>query len=156
MIKFYINYKKTNLIGEAQYLKNENSFFYEPWNNVDFSIIVGNSYSSLDVKLSNMTVVQLTGFNSKSNWIEKNIDVPKALIGELSIEGNQVDFHAGSGVHCEEIWETYYNPDNGWICIGNFDYCEAGQAVKFADNTIAVVNGTNLWAIWVKPRFVEE
>ena len=155
-MEFDTNYKKINLIGEAQYLKNENSFFYEPWNNVDFSIIIGNSYSSLDVKLSNMKVVQLTGFNSKDNWIEKKIDVPKAMTGELLIKGKQGDFCTGSGIHCEETWETYYNPDNGWICIGNYEYCKTGQAVKFANNTVAVIKGTKLWAIWINPKFIEE
>lgn len=153
-MNFYISYENINLLGEAQYLENEFSFFYEPWNNVDFSIVLGNSYSSLDVKLREKTVVQLTGFNSKDSWIKKTLCVPKASIGKLFVEADSVVWGPGMGVHYEESWNTYYNPDSGWICIGNSDYCEICRSVQFANNTIAVVKGTDLWAIWIKPRFV--
>ncbi|MBE5934271.1 MAG: hypothetical protein E7262_00580 [Lachnospiraceae bacterium] len=156
MIKFYINFKTTDFVGEAQYLENELSFYYEPWNNVDFSIIIGSSYCSLDVDLTSGKVLQLTGFNSKKEWIEKTVNVPKALTGELLVKSNDIVFGVGMGVIYEEEWKTYYDVTNKWICIGNIDYSDECQAVRFADNTIAVVKKNNLWSIWIKPQFVEE
>ena len=61
MIRFIVDYKNIVFNGEAQYLKDEYSFFYNPWNDVNFSVLIENGYNSLDVKLENGRVFQMTG-----------------------------------------------------------------------------------------------
>ena len=78
MITFTFIHKDDILSGKAQYIKNENSFFYEPWNNVNFSILIGNGYNSLDVNLQTKKALQLIGLNPQMNWIRKNLIVPQA------------------------------------------------------------------------------
>lgn len=85
MIRFSINYEDFNLIGKAQYIENENSFYYVPWNDVDFSIMLGNGYNSLDVNLDVKYILQLTEFNPKYNWIEKDILSPIEKQGCLMV-----------------------------------------------------------------------
>ena len=154
MIKFLIFPHKDILFsGEAQYLNQENSFFYKPWNDVDFSIIIGNGYNSLDVNLETRKIVQLTGLNPKNNWIKKNIIIPTAQPGSLMVLLND-NYPAGTGIQYATNWQTYFNVNTGWICIGYPDYFNNSEAVMFADNTIAVITNNDLCSVWIKPRFV--
>lgn len=152
---FYISYKHVNFFGESQYLNNEQSFFCDPWNDVDFSIILGNSYCGLDLKLDTLKAMQISGVNPKYNWIHQDLSAPKAPIGELLVQGDPSIFEIGMGVHYADDWKTYYSPHSGWVCIGNTVFGDDCNAVTFANNTIAVVKNTMLWAIWVKPKFVD-
>ena len=160
MIKFILKnlsfkfvHKDDILSGKAQYIKNENSFFYEPWNDVNFSILIRNGYNSLDVNLQTKKALQLTGLNPQMNWIRKNLIVPKAQPGNLFILPDQ-NYQTGTGIQYATNWQTYFNPDTGWICIGNpNDFCE-DSAVLFANNTIAMIENNNINSIWIKPTFV--
>ena len=40
MIRFTVAYENIVFKGQAQYLKDEYSFFYNPWSNVNFSILI--------------------------------------------------------------------------------------------------------------------
>lgn len=60
----------------------------------------------------------------------------------------------GSGIQYVDNWKTYYDEENGWICIGN-PQCENGVAVEFAQNTLAVIDNRELKAIWIKPEFIK-
>ena len=153
MIRFSINYDDFNLIGKAQYIEEENSFYYEPWNDVDFSIMLGNGYNSLDVDLSTNYILQLTGLNPKHNWIDKNIVAPIAEQGYLLALLDD-DYRSGTGIQYATGWGTYFNPETGWVCIGCPEYNDDSEIVLFADNTIAVIENENLYAVWLKPFFV--
>ena len=153
MIRFSINYDDFNVLGKAQYIENENSFFYEPWNDADFSIMLGNGYNSLDVDLSTKYTLQLTGLNPKHNWIEQDIVAPIAKQGYL-IALLDDDYQSGTGIQYVTGWETYFNPKTGWVCIGCPKHSDNSEIVLFADNTIAVIENEHLCAVWIKPIFV--
>ena len=51
MIRFTVAYENIVFKGQAQYLKDEYSFFYNPWSNVNFSILIEKGYNSLDIEL---------------------------------------------------------------------------------------------------------
>ena len=153
MIGFSVLYKNINFLGEAQYIDDESSFYYKPWNYVDYALVIGNGYNSLDVNLKTMNVVQLTGLNPKRNWIKKNLSVPYAQPGELLVLLNE-NYQGGTGVQYAKNWETYFNLDTGWICIGNPNYASTDKAVIFANNTVAVVREKTLLSVWIRPRFI--
>ena len=79
MIRFSAEFCHIDYDGYAQYSIEENSFYYEPWNDVDFSIIIGKGYSSLDLNLDTFNVLQLTGFNPRKNWVSQALAVPKSF-----------------------------------------------------------------------------
>lgn len=85
MMQFIITYKNIVFNGKAQYLKDENSFFYDPWNDVNFSILIGYGYNSLDINLENGRVLQITGINPNYNWIEKKLVPPILKRGILTV-----------------------------------------------------------------------
>ena len=156
MISFFVDYNYINMVGETQYIKNESSFYYEPWNEVNFSIIIGKTYTSLDVDLDTMRVLQVTGFNPSNNWIERRLSIPQAKRGELIIACDKGKLEVGAGIHYEHKWMTYFDAETGWICVGNPKYSGDSQTVEFANNSIAVIVKNKLFAIWIKPYFVDD
>lgn len=153
MIQFTIDYKEVNFKGQAQYIKEEFSFFYAPWNDVNFSILIGNGYNSLDVNLGNSHVMQVTGLNPDYNWIKKDIAVPSARRGLLKVLfDNKHD--SGTGIQYAADWQTYFNEKTGWVCIGNPDCKSSWESVEYADNTIAVMERGQIKSIWIKPAFI--
>ncbi len=153
MITFSILHKKITLSGRAQYISEENSFFYSPWNNVDFSITIGNGYNSLDVDLKTGRILQLTGLNPRNRWIEKEISTPKAQPGNLLVQLDS-DYTQGTGIQYANDWHTYFNMDTGWVCIGSTKYSNNSQTVMFANNSIAAISNGTLCSVWIKPYFV--
>lgn len=75
-MRFYIKYENTAFYGSPQYILDDESFFYDPWNDTDFSIYIGDSYLSLDIILKSGEVKQLSGFSPRNNWIERSFSVP--------------------------------------------------------------------------------
>lgn len=153
MIYFSSEFCHIQFDGCAQYIIDEDSFCYKPWKDVDFSIIVGKGYNSLDLKLKTANVLQLTGFNPRKNWVPQSLVVPKNKTGLLKANISS-DQQKGSGIQYVDNWKTYYDEENGWICIGN-PQCENGVAVEFAQNTLAVIDNRELKAIWIKPEFIK-
>ena len=98
MIRFIVDYKNIVFNGEAQYLKDEYSFFYNPWNDVNFSVLIENGYNSLDVKLENGRVFQMTGLNPDYNWIEKELVIPVSQPGILMVSFDR-KYQEGIGKH---------------------------------------------------------
>lgn len=143
-------YTETMLVGEPIYLENEYSFYYEPWNPVDFSIMIDSA--SLDMSLSSMEIKQFTGLSPSVNWVKKPLTPPSAQQGILSISSAE-SFLPGTGTEFVVNWPTFYDEDTEWICVGDDDYTNS-ILVEFATNTIACIKEENLAAVWIKPRHV--
>lgn len=53
------------------------------------------------------------------------------------------------------MWESYFDRESGWYCIGNSILADEDTAVKIIDNMIAVIDNTSeLKAVWIQPLFV--
>ena len=52
--------------GTPVYIESENSFSFEPWNECNFSILIGKGYNSLDVNLNTKKIVHVSGLNPKN------------------------------------------------------------------------------------------
>lgn len=154
MIHFYTEYRDEFISGVAVYLNTENSFYYEPWNNVDFSLLVGNSYASLDISIGTGRVCQLTGLSPRDAWIEQKLSHPKATLGCLKVSLPN-ECQAGMGLQYAPEWRTYFDDASGWICIGSPCCVSSDEVILFACNTIAVVSNGNLKSVWIKPVFLE-
>lgn len=152
-MKFIITYEDIDFNGQSQYLKDEYSFFYDPWNAVNFSILIENGYNSLDIKLEDGRVLQMTGINPDYNWIEKELVIPlfKQGILTVSFDGK---YQEGTGIQYASNWQTYFNSKTGWVCIGNPDCNSKSKGVEFAKNTVAVIDNEQLSSIWIRPQFI--
>lgn len=56
-MKFYVRNIMKDFTGNLLYDKKENSFIYEPFETIDFSIMIGGAYVGLDISLKTMKVL---------------------------------------------------------------------------------------------------
>ena len=153
MMRFIITYENIVFNGQAQYLKDESSFFYDPWNDVNFSILIEQGYNSLDINLETGRVLQVTGINPNYNWIEKELVTPVFKRGILTVSFDEKR-QEGTGIQYTNDWQTYFNYKTGWVCIGNPDCNSESKSVEFAQNSVAVIDDGQLSSIWIRPQFV--
>lgn len=158
MLTFQICYEDCVFVGTPQYLMEEDSFFFDPWHKSDFSIMIGEGYNSLDVDLGQFEIKQLTGLNPIGSWIPAVLTPPpdvqkgRLLICPYAEERNRIQ--SGMGVQYAEDWPTHYDKNNGWVCLGNIYIAPEHNYVCFANDTIAVVDGAEITAIWIRPVFI--
>lgn len=96
----------------------------------------------------------LWGFSPRESWKEANLFIPSAIEGELRLVG---EYEAGLTwrIDRNKMWESYFDRESGWYCIGNSILADEDTAVKIIDNMIAVIDNTSeLKAVWIQPLFV--
>ncbi|MBC7352016.1 MAG: hypothetical protein H5U08_06630 [Thermogutta sp.] len=62
----------------------------------------------------------------------------------LSGAGEDVREHLGDAV--------WFNPQAGWVCLGDVSFVPRDSAVEFASGTVAVIDEGQLRAVWVRPE----
>lgn len=132
--------------GEIFYHKNE--FIFETNNgNGEFSLLIGKGYCELSVAKFNLRVYSFGGVNFKDTWIDKNLEIPNSVKGELYV--NNI-VNNNDGIWYTENWNTYYDKKNNFICIGDYIVNENIIGVEFCKNIIAIVDQGQLKSIWLK------
>lgn len=137
---------------EERYFINDRSFDCNPFVNVDINVAI--AYLNLGVDSEDMCVKCLWGFSPRESWKEVKLFVPSAIEGELRLVG---EYEAGLTwrIDKNKMWESYFDKESSWYCIGNSMLEDEDTAVKVIDNMIAVVDNTSeLKAVWVQPIFV--
>ena len=61
-------------------------------------------------------------------------------------------------LHLKNIFEagelkSYFDPNNGWVCIGELSTFEDKEVIEFARNTIVVLKDGEIISLWLKPTF---
>lgn len=145
---------KDSKIGntEEQYFINERSFDCNPSTNVDINVAM--AYLNLGIDSEDMCVKCFWGFSPRESWKEVALCVPSAIEGNLRLVG---EYEAGLTwrIDKNKMWESYFDKESGWYCIGNSILKDDDTAVKIINNMIAVVDSTSeIKAVWVHPTFV--
>lgn len=149
MFKFKVNNTAKIHLGSLIYCKEENSFDFVPSRNADISLLVG--YLHIGVDSETMTVQQIWGLQPYEGWIKKTLSIPNFIEGELVIEGN-IQPGMTYRVDGSEKWTAKFDSQTGWVCIGESEIAKNDSVIKFADNTIAVINDDKLNSLWLKPE----
>lgn len=148
MFRFKINNNNKIHSGSLMYYRDENSFDFIPSNNTDIFLLVG--YLHIGIDSETMTAQQVWGLQPYEFWIKKTLDVPNFILGELMVEGDIVPGMTYRIEGCEN-WTTEFDSETGWVCIGESKKIINDLFIKFADDTIAVINNGKLKALWLKP-----
>lgn len=152
-MKFCIDRNAKKISGFPVYRKKEYSFDFVPHQSADTSLLYCNL--SLGFDSQTMQAKLIWGFHPYLGWIERKLTIPHAIEGGLLLEGTESSIQSGQIkriVECDE-WNTYIDPETGWICFGNCESMNSEIAVEFAENVIAVVNQGKIKAFWLKPTF---
>jgi hypothetical protein len=81
-------------------------------------------------------------FPKKHTKYSLYVDVGKPLVPGISHRINQ-----------NNPWPICINKKRGWICLGNPEI-KGYQLVEFAPDCVAVLDGENLIAVWLHPKFL--
>ncbi|NMA64907.1 MAG: hypothetical protein GX957_01530 [Clostridiaceae bacterium] len=149
MFRFIINATGKFHSGSLIYYKEEDSFDFVPSRNADISLLVG--YIHIGIDSETMTAQQVWGLYPCEGWVEKTLDIPSFIEGELIVEG---DIQPGMTYRLDgsEKWTAKFNSQTGWVCIGESEIIKSDTIIKFAENTIAVINDSKLKSLWLKPE----
>ena len=143
------NFSKGNLV----YSLPEQSFYYEPWLDNNFTVILGNSYLGIDIDLTNNHAVQVSGFSPIALWKKQRLVLPKCIVGTIRVETDST-FVSGTGVSYGEDWPSYYDNIQEVVCLGDTSCFSTDVCVNFAGGCFAVINSSHqLKSVWLKPIF---
>jgi hypothetical protein len=151
MILFDSNSKKS-VQGEVNYNEVERTLDFIPKANSDITIII--NYINIGFDSDTMRANQVWGFSPKESWKEKALDIPTNIHdGELILQG---EYDSGSWrIDKDEIWQTYYDVEKKWTCIGNPMIEKTSVCIEMLENVIAVLNESGqLQSLWVRPNFI--
>jgi uncharacterized protein YbdZ (MbtH family) len=131
------------------YLPDEFSFNERQFTSeIDYYLIL----NYLNLTVVNNLVVQVDGFCPNHEWILTDLLVPNYEMGQLMVLKT---YEPGFSYRLNKIhWPVYYNQQSGWVCVG--DPTKKNQAVEFITNVVAVVENSELQALWLKPVFVSD
>lgn len=138
-------------LGQVIFIKDEDSFDFEPSRNADITLMLNNLYLGIDSET--MLVQQVWGFCPKLSWIERKLKAPLAPAGQLICSGG-VQPGISKRLDKSKEWKAIFDRKTGWVCIGEQSSSQNEVAVEFAVNTIAVLDEEKLKAIWLKPNFI--
>jgi hypothetical protein len=95
-------------------------------------------------------VLYADGYCPHTGWSEMQSNPPGARRGGLFVR--DILFAAGVSIRIsKERWPVGMNQQTGWVCIGEQLQLGASCAVEFAADSIAVLEGGSLKALWLKP-----
>ncbi len=137
---------------EEQYILLDECFNDTPTLSVDTYVAI--QYLYLGIDSVDMCIKSLWGTSPRASWKETTLFPPNAVEGSLKIIG-ECEAGLTYRIDCKKMWESYFDKDSEWFCIGNPIFREGDNAVKICNNMIVVINSINeLIAVWIQPIFV--
>ncbi len=136
------------------YLTDEYSFSVRPWpGDYPTAVLVNDVELALD---SDNAVVAVVGYCPYQSWRRTDHRPPRFQAGGLRIVDKPT---VAAGVILGLDPDGHRRPvlvtADGWICIGSPEH-QSGEAVEFAQESVAVVENGELIAIWLHPMFVPD
>jgi hypothetical protein len=146
---FRINPNGKKHLGQVIFIKDEDTFDFEPSRNADITLLNKNLYIGFDSET--MIAQQVWGFCPRARWLNKELKVPLTLDGQLILSEN---IEAGISKNLTKNWTVNFDSKIGWVCIGDDSFSQNDVAIEFAANIIAILDRDKLKAIWLKPNFI--
>lgn len=118
--------------------------------------MIGTGYLGLDINLSNMLLLAVSGCCPKYNWIERSLQFPNNMeLGNIAIKTNR-KLVAGAGTDLIEGIELpiYYCKGNNWVCIGEQVKENYDINIQFMKNAIMSLKNNEFKALWINPIYI--
>lgn len=137
------------------YVANDYAFSAEP-RPEGCALSVSLNELQLMVDENNRRVVFVEGYCPHFRWKVRTFVAPTARQAGLIVVFDEEPVPGVSRrVSGEARWSTFADPRSGWICIGEEPGLEAGSAVEFARDTIAVLDEQGrLRSLWLRPAHI--
>lgn len=113
----------------------------------DFSLTINYLELSLNEKFY---LNNVSGYSPYLGWKKLNVSFPCSSKNRIRVI---IDFDPipGCGYSItDKKWPEYVNLNTGWVCIG--DPTKSEKAVEFTNGCVAVLEGDQLVALWLRPK----
>ena len=119
--------------------------------NLNTDIIILIQYLNIGFDSQDNRAKQIWGLNHYKSWISKKLMVPESQKGELYISG---DFNPGDSKRLNNYKNgTYFDPESGWVCVGDDQILGECDNIEFLKNVIATIKDGSLKALWIHPEW---
>ncbi len=127
----------------------------------DFRVTVGpNEYSSIQINSLQLaidydgTVLYAYGYCPLLKYHETDLVPPALNRAARLFASSETEWIPGIAqtIGGPTSWPIWINRNCGWVCLGDPGYEESVEAIEFAPDSIAVLNGTKLVAVWLRPK----
>jgi hypothetical protein len=116
----------------------------------DFTLMLGCAYLGLDVLLSSLEVVNISGFCPNDRWIKKTLCLPSAKQqGTIKII-SESGLCNGTGTYLFEDADMYFDENSGFCYIDGRTQLLPDFNVRFCENAIFSLCGDALVGIWIQ------
>lgn len=114
------------------------------------SILV--NYLQLEIDHEGTVLYAWGLFNHPTTWLDTTSLPPDPARGTL-VANVPEPIVPGISRRLNEghVWQAYVNRQQGWLCLGEPSASPSCRAIEFAPNSIAVLDGSRLVAVWLKP-----
>ena len=135
----------------AYYSVNDSCFDTSPLVNVDISVTV--AYLNIGISSEDMSIKCIWGFSPRESWNEKSLLAPFAVNGKVKLDGEHQPGMSWR-VDKDKMWESYFDKESGWYCIGATEIQQNDVAVRVCNNMLVVVdNEGKLKSVLINPVF---
>jgi hypothetical protein len=165
-VRFSIDLTLTPLKGDMVYNSQDNSFDFEPVRDEQLIERVGTSGMTsvtidmlqIEIGIEKSVALFVWGYQPQISWkITElpHIDPEPGGIKVALFDEDLPSFERGISIGYTEVneWPTAFDPRSGWFCIGNPETDDSSKCIEFATNTVAVIKGDALMAVWLHPEF---
>lgn len=83
-------------------------------------------------------------------WQGARLIKPKSVKKSLKLLGEYKGGYIWR-LHKDGTWNSYFDENTGWYCIGDTYVSESDLCVEFAENTLTMLCGKILKSIWLHP-----
>ena len=135
------------LLGQLIYRPDEHSLDVEPRPEQGVSSLLVN-----DVQIEvdgDGNLIYVWGVCSHDSWKPARLDPPAATHGRLRYVGAEVVPGISRRLNASGSWLVSYDSSSKWLCVG--DESISGEAVAFGPDSVAVLIGGQLVALWLRP-----
>ena len=162
--RFHIDETLPRIRGICRYVPQDLGFAFEPdpYRAVlarrDHGEISSLMIRSLELRVTTKpkTLLYAEGYHTYHTWIEASLPEIMPLLGGVRFEATtRLDAGMGVTFHDAADWPTTWDPQSGWVCIGQDDPEPGTAYVEFATNTVAAVWESELVALWLRPAGLE-
>jgi len=90
-------------------------------------------------------------FNDPTTWVETTSRPPNSVRATLVASVPRPIIPGVSRQLNEDVWQAYVNRQQGWICLGKSRTSQCCRAIEFAPSSVAILEGSELVAVWLRP-----
>lgn len=145
---FSIRVTNNLMDGKLIYNRHDYSFAFFPNKATDITLLI--DCLQLNIDSISKKLCTIDGFHSYTVWRNRSLVIPDYQIGEVYLNEN---LESGDIKKIISNVSTFYDKNNGIICIGNPNYLNSDN-IKISKDIILSITDGELVSLWLTPEII--